>query len=103
MVEVIADLAGSGAMITQRPGQDLTPEMATPIVRVVGAPVQSSCAKRFRREPGSSWRKDATRLADNHLQTAADLCSQSPKRPTCRAALPAQPPARSHESGSSGC
>ena len=79
MVEVIADLAGSGAMITQRPGQDLTPEMATPIVRVVGAPVQSGSSR--------AWlvlAEDATRLAVSHLQMAADQCSQSPKRPTCK-------------------
>src|SRR5215471_7035586 len=80
MVEVIADLAGSGAMITQRPGQDLTPEMATPSSEW-SAPQCKAVSPR-------AWlvlAEDATGLAGlnfemavNHLQMAADLCSQSP-------------------------
>src|SRR5215471_21385834 len=99
MVEVIADLAGSGAMITQRPGQDLTPEMATP-----SSEWSASQCKAVSSRAWLVLAEDATRLAGlnfemavNHLQMAADLCSQSPKQPTCRAALAAQPPGRSRE------
>src|SRR5215471_4059529 len=104
MVEVIADLAGSGAMITQRPGQDLTPEMATP-----SSEWSASQCKAVSSRAWLVLAEDATRLAGlnfemavNHLQMAADLCSQSPKRPTCRAALPARPPARSRERARAG-
>jgi hypothetical protein len=91
-------------MITQRPGQDLTPEMATPSSEW-SAPQCKAVSPR-------AWlvlAEDAPGLAGlnfemavNHLQMAADLCSQSPKQPTCRAALAAQPPGRSRERARAG-